>query len=112
MEARRLVPGDVVRLRLGDMIPADVRLFDGNYVSVDQSALTSESCHAPERKPFRNVGIQTLDNWFNEIYDGDGRRSIPPKRLLRAKIAETVARPWSSSLEPGTGVSLRRHTGT
>lgn len=43
LEARRLVPGDVIRLRLGDVIPADVKLFDGDYLSVDQSALTGES---------------------------------------------------------------------
>jgi len=41
--ARELVPGDVVRLNLGDIIPADVVLFDGDYLSVDQSALTGES---------------------------------------------------------------------
>jgi H+-transporting ATPase len=41
--ARELVPGDVVRLRLGDVIPADIRLFDGDYLTVDQSALTGES---------------------------------------------------------------------
>jgi H+-transporting ATPase len=41
--ARELVPGDVIRLRLGDIIPADVVLFAGDYLSVDQSALTGES---------------------------------------------------------------------
>ncbi|HQT27519.1 MAG TPA: HAD-IC family P-type ATPase, partial [Burkholderiales bacterium] len=43
VEAWQLVPGDVVRLRLGDIIPADVKLFDGEYLSVNQSALTGES---------------------------------------------------------------------
>ena len=41
--ARELVPGDVVRLRLGDIVPADTRLLDGDPVEVDQSALTGES---------------------------------------------------------------------
>jgi H+-transporting ATPase len=41
--ARELVPGDVIQLRLGDIIPADARLLDGDEVSVDQSALTGES---------------------------------------------------------------------
>ncbi len=40
--ARELVPGDVVRMRAGDIIPADVRLLDG-LLTVDQSALTGES---------------------------------------------------------------------
>jgi H+-transporting ATPase len=39
----RLVPGDVIRLHLGVIIPADVKLFEGDYISVDQSALTGES---------------------------------------------------------------------
>jgi H+-transporting ATPase len=43
MDAAELVPGDIVRLRLGDIIPADVTLIEGDYLSVDQSALTGES---------------------------------------------------------------------
>jgi H+-transporting ATPase len=43
VNAETLVPGDVVRLRLGDVIPADVKLAEGDYLSVDQSALTGES---------------------------------------------------------------------
>jgi H+-transporting ATPase len=40
--ARELVPGDIVRVRPGDIIPADVKLLTGG-LSVDQSALTGES---------------------------------------------------------------------
>jgi H+-transporting ATPase len=43
IDAAELVPGDVVRLRLGDVIPADVKLLSGDFLSVDQSALTGES---------------------------------------------------------------------
>lgn len=41
--ARELVPGDRIRLRLGDIVPADARLLDGDAIEVDQSALTGES---------------------------------------------------------------------
>jgi H+-transporting ATPase len=41
--ASELVPGDVIRLRIGDIIPADSRLLEGDPVQVDQSALTGES---------------------------------------------------------------------
>jgi H+-transporting ATPase len=43
MPARELVPGDVVRVRLGEIVPADTKLVEGNYLSVDESALTGES---------------------------------------------------------------------
>jgi len=44
--SRELVPGDVIRLRLGDIVPADARLLAGDSVEVDQSALTGESLPA------------------------------------------------------------------
>ena len=47
--ARELVPGDVIRLRLGDIVPADARLLEGDEVSVDQSALTGESLPATRK---------------------------------------------------------------
>jgi H+-transporting ATPase len=44
--SRQLVPGDVIRMRLGDIVPADARLLDGDPVQVDESALTGESLPA------------------------------------------------------------------
>jgi H+-transporting ATPase len=41
--ARELVPGDIIRLRIGSIIPADAKLLEGDPVQVDQSALTGES---------------------------------------------------------------------
>lgn len=48
-EARELVPGDIIRLRLGDIVPADARLMEGDPVEVDQSALTGESLPATRK---------------------------------------------------------------
>ncbi len=42
LDAREIVPGDMITLKLGDLVPADVCLLDGE-LSVDQSALTGES---------------------------------------------------------------------
>jgi len=47
--ASELVPGDVIRIRLGDIVPADARLLDGDPVEVDQSALTGESLPATRK---------------------------------------------------------------
>jgi len=47
--ARELVPGDLIRVRLGDIVPADARLLDGDPVEVDQSALTGESLPVDRR---------------------------------------------------------------
>jgi H+-transporting ATPase len=43
IEARLLVPGDLIAITLGNIVPADVKLAEGAYLSVDQSALTGES---------------------------------------------------------------------
>jgi len=54
MPAGKLVPGDIARLRLGDIIPADVKLIDGDYLLTDESALTGESL--PVEKHLSDVG--------------------------------------------------------
>lgn len=43
MLSRELVPGDLIELKLGDIVPADAMLLNGLALQVDQSALTGES---------------------------------------------------------------------
>ena len=67
--ARELVPGDVIRMRLGDIVPADARLLEGDPVEVDQSALTGESLPAsanPARQcfPVRSFVRVKSTLWF------------------------------------------------
>ncbi|MEN6518664.1 MAG: plasma-membrane proton-efflux P-type ATPase [Methanospirillum sp.] len=47
--ARELVPGDVVHVRLGDIVPADLRIAPDGYLSLDQSALTGEALPVERR---------------------------------------------------------------
>ncbi len=49
LPARELVPGDILRLRIGDILPADVKLIDGDYLLIDQAALTGESLPVSRR---------------------------------------------------------------
>ncbi|PIN16341.1 Plasma membrane H+-transporting ATPase [Handroanthus impetiginosus] len=42
-DAAVLVPGDIISIKLGDIIPADARLLEGDPLKIDQSALTGES---------------------------------------------------------------------
>ena len=50
VEAETLVTGDIVMVKLGNVIPADLKLVDGDYLSIDQSALTGESLPVDKKK--------------------------------------------------------------
>ena len=43
VDARELVPGDIIFMALGDIIPADVRIMESKGIAVSQSVLTGES---------------------------------------------------------------------
>lgn len=43
MSSKELVPGDLIVIRMGDIVPADAKLLKKQSISVDESALTGES---------------------------------------------------------------------
>ena len=43
INAKEIVSGDIIKIKIGDIIPADVKLIKGDFVLIDQSALTGES---------------------------------------------------------------------
>ncbi len=43
LPSKNIVPGDFVKVHLGDIVPADIKLIEGSYITVDESSLTGES---------------------------------------------------------------------
>jgi H+-transporting ATPase len=50
LDARDLVPGDIIKIKIGDVVPADLKLIEGEYLQADQSALTGESLPVNKKK--------------------------------------------------------------
>jgi H+-transporting ATPase len=90
MLAVGLVPGDVVRLRLGDIIPADVKLVEGNYLLTDESALTGESL--PVEKHLSDVGYSSSivrQGEMNALVVNTGMRTYFGKTTQLVEEAKT-----------------------
>ena len=90
--ARELVPGDVIRMRLGDIVPADARLLSGDPVEVDQSALTGESLPA-EKKPGEAVfsGSILRRGEIGALVYGTGNNTYFGKTAQLVQDAHTVS---------------------
>jgi len=88
--AGELVPGDIARLRLGDIIPADVKLIDGDYLLTDESALTGESL--PVEKHLSDVGYASSivkQGEMNALVVNTGTRTFFGKTTKLVEEAKT-----------------------
>jgi H+-transporting ATPase len=90
MPAGELVPGDIARLRLGDIVPADVKLIDGDYLLTDESALTGESL--PVEKHLSDVGYASSivkQGEMNALVVNTGKRTFFGKTTKLVEEAKT-----------------------
>jgi H+-transporting ATPase len=67
IESSDLVPGDVIAFKIGDIVPADCRLFDAINVSIDQAGLTGESLPQP-----KHVGDQCFSSSICKQGEAEG----------------------------------------
>jgi len=84
--AELLVPGDIVRLHIGQIVPADLKLIGGTAASIDQSALTGESLPVAKK-----IGDTAYSG--SVIKDGDmtGEVTATGSNTLFGRTAKLVA---------------------
>lgn len=92
LPARELVPGDVIRIRIGDIVPADAKLLEGDPVEIDQSALTGESLPV-ERKTQESVysGSIIKRGEIDALVYGTGNSTYFGKTAELVEKAHTVS---------------------
>jgi H+-transporting ATPase len=90
--ARELVPGDLMRVGIGEIVPADARLLDGDPIEVDQSALTGESLPV-ERKSGDAVysGSIVKQGQADALVYGTGQNTYFGKTAHLVETAHTVS---------------------
>jgi len=90
--SRELVPGDIIRLRLGEIIPADSKLLEGDPIEVDQSTLTGESLPV-ERKKEDDVYAGSIVNQgeIEAIVYGTGTNTYFGRTVQIVEGAKTVS---------------------
>lgn len=88
--AKYIVPGDIVRIRAGDFVPADIILITGEEIEIDQSALTGESLPVVKK-----YGDTVYSGSVVRKGEGNGKVTATGKRTYFGKTTElvTVARP-------------------
>ena len=90
---KMLVPGDIIRLAAGDMVPADVRVLSAKDLFLNQAALTGEALPVEKKAGASPPTFRTRWNFPISASWAPTWRAAP-------------RRPWSST--PGTGPTLAR----
>jgi cation-transporting P-type ATPase I len=107
VDAETLVPGDIVRLRPGDAVPADLRILTAEWLEVDESSLTGESL--PVVKDAEPTIAATLADRTSMLYDGSSVAAGEAVGVVVATGSATEARRAVAygGDAPATGVEAR-----
>jgi magnesium-transporting ATPase (P-type) len=112
IDAREVVPGDIVLLRSGDRVPADLRISRANQLAIDESLLTGESTPAAKRTD--PVGEDALAADRTSIaHMGSAVSSGRGRGIVIATAGETelgrIAEQIRSEVKPDTPLQRRMH---
>ena len=73
IDAKELVPGDIIKLKIGDVVPADVELIEDEIFKINQSAITGESLSVEKKKGdkiFSASIVEKGDSWVKVLAIG------------------------------------------
>ncbi len=92
IDAKELVPGDIVRLRIGSIVPGDGQILSGENITADESALTGESLPVEKAidDPIYSGCIVKSGN-LNAVITATGMRTYFAKSAELVKEAETTS---------------------
>jgi Mg2+-importing ATPase len=110
IQSRDLVPGDMIRLTAGDMVPADARLVQTTDLQVQQAALTGESQPVEKTADDLDVPTENLAETHNKVFLGTSVVSGSATALVTATgrntsfgdiAASLASRPPQTEFERG-----------
>ena len=99
LDARGLVPGDIVLIEEGDRIPADARLLDGS-VELDVSTLTGESAPVTRSADLEDQGVERV---CDRPTSSSAARWRPVGRPRRSCSRPVCTRSWDGSRHSPSG---------
>ncbi|MEF9937864.1 cation-translocating P-type ATPase [Carnobacterium sp.] len=70
IDAKELVPGDIIELQAGDLVPADARIIESSSLQVEESALTGESLPVEKDGNLTITEDVPLGDRLNMVYSG------------------------------------------
>ena len=104
MHRHDVVPGDVIRLSAGDLVPADARLIESRDLYVQQAALTGESMPVEKEANAQDAGQGTGPEALNLVFLGT---SVVSGTANRGRDEHRNARPRSAT-SPSVCRAVRR----
>ncbi len=105
--AKDLVIGDIVSVKLGNIIPADIKLAEGEYLTVDQSTLTGESLPVNKKKDdiaYSGTGVKK--GKMTGVVVATGTNTFFGKTAMLVKQAKTTSHFQEAVLKIGNFLIL------